>query len=287
MCSAESQRFKELLPTVEGLVVRTYTEVTRAMVEAAPNLKVVGRAGVGIDNIDLNACKTHGVRVVHTPQANTQSVVEFVLSRMLSMLRKVTFVDSETSQKEWDLLRTSAMNAKQFSEMTLGIIGFGRIGSQLGKLANAIGFNVVFHDIKKIQNTGSCMQCSLEEVLKQSDVISIHVDGQLKNEHMCDAEFFRHLQKGCLFINTSRGFIVNATALANHLRGDKSAFAIIDVHRPEPIRANYPLLTLPNIELYPHIACKTQTATINMGWVVKDVIAVLNNEKPQFEAALQ
>lgn len=287
VCPAESLRFKELLPTVEGLVIRTYTEVTRAMIESASNLKVVGRAGVGIDNIDLDACKEHGVRVVHTPEANTESVVEFVLSRMLMMLRKVTFVENEVSQNEWDLLRTSAMNEKQFSEMTLGIIGFGRIGSRLGKLASVLGFNVIFHDIKMIQDTGECKQCSLEEVLEQSNAISIHVDGRLENEHMCDADFFRPLQQGCLFINTSRGFVVDASVLANHLRHDASAIAIVDVHQPEPVHADYPLLNMPNVELYPHIACKTQTATINMGWVVKDVIAVLNNETPQFEAVLQ
>ena len=286
VCPSESLRFKELLPTVEALVIRTYTNVTKEMIKSAPNLRVIGRAGVGIDNIDLNACKQQGVQVVHTPEANTESVVEFVLSRMLMMLRKVTFVESQTSQNEWDLLRTSAMNEKQFSEMTLGIIGFGRIGSTLGTLASALGFKVIFHDLQTIQNTGACTQCSLEEVLEQSDAISVHVDGRAENEHMCDADLFRHLQQGCLFINTSRGFVVDSVSLANHLRHDASAFAIIDVHQPEPIHADYPLLTLPNVELYPHIACKTQTATINMGWVVKDVIAVLNNETPQFEAVL-
>ena len=286
VCPAESLRFEELLPTVEGLVIRTYTEVSRAMIESAPNLRVVGRAGVGIDNIDLSACKEHGVRVVHTPEANTESVVDFVLSRLLMMLRKVTFVEGETTQNEWNLLRTSAMNEKQFSEMTLGIIGFGRIGSRLGTLASALGFNVIFHDIQSIQNPGPCTQCSLEEVVSQSDAVSVHVDGRLENEHLCNADFFRQLQEGCLFINTSRGFVVDAYALANYLRHDSTAFAMLDVHRPEPVHADYPLLTLPNVELYPHIACKTQTATINMGWVVKDVIAVLNNETPQFEAVL-
>ncbi len=287
VCSAESLRFEELLPTVEGLVIRTYTEVTRAMIESAPNLRVVGRAGVGIDNIDLKACKEYGIRVVHTPEANTESVVEFVLSRMLMMLRKVTLVEGESSQKEWELLRVSAMNEKQFSEMTLGIVGFGRIGSRLGQLASTLGFNVIFHDIKTIQNTGSCKQCTLEELLQTSDAVTIHVDGRLENEHMCGADFFRGLKQGCLFINTSRGFVVDAHALANHLCHDATAFGIIDVHQPEPVHTEYPLLNLPNSELYPHIASKTQTATINMGWVVKDVIAVLDNETPKFEALLR
>ncbi len=287
VCPAGSLRFNELLPTVEGLVIRTYTEVTRELIESAPKLKVVGRAGVGIDNIDIEACRDHGVRVVHTPEANSASVVEFVLSRMLASLRKVTFVEGETTQSEWNLLRENSMNDKQFSEMTLGIIGFGRIGSRLGKLASALGFQVIFHDIRPIADSGDCVQCTQEEVLARSDAISIHVDGRLENKHLCNAQFFKALTPDCLFINTARGFVVDAHALANHLRHNESSNAILDVHETEPIHTEYPLLNLPNVELFPHIACKTQTATIHMGWVVKDVVAVLNNQPPQFEVMLQ
>ena len=152
ICAADTLRFEELLPTASGLVIRTYTTVDQAMIESALNLVVVGRAGAGIDNIDLAACKKHEIRVVHTPEANSESVVEFVLSRMLANVRKTTRVDRSVDQNEWNLLRDNAVNPRQFDEMTLGIIGFGRIGSKLGNLAAQLGFRVLFHDLLEIDD---------------------------------------------------------------------------------------------------------------------------------------
>ena len=139
ICPADSLRFKELLPKAQGLAIRTYTSVDCAMLEAAPNLKVVGRAGVGVDNIDLQSCNERGVTVVHTPEANSESVVEFVLTTMLSQLRALHYVTSAVSQKEWNALRDASVNQNEFSETTIGIIGFGRIGSRLGKMAKRTG----------------------------------------------------------------------------------------------------------------------------------------------------
>jgi len=286
VCQTNSLRFEELLPTASGLVIRTYTTVDQAMIESAVNLVVVGRAGGGIDNIDLVACKKHDIRIVHTPEANSESVVEFVLSRMLASVRKTTRVDRVVDQKEWNLLRDNAVNPRQFDEMTLGIIGFGRIGSKLGNVAATLGFQVLFHDLLQIDNTQNCTQVPLEQLLLESDIISVHVDGRKDNTHLCNTEFFQNLKSGAIFINTSRGFVVEASSLANHLRHDLEATAILDVHDPEPIQSTYPLLDLPNVELYPHIACKTKTATINMGWVVRDVLAVIKGETPVYEVDL-
>ncbi|HIB02088.1 MAG TPA: hypothetical protein EYO31_09600, partial [Phycisphaerales bacterium] len=178
MCPAASLRFKELLPQAQGLVIRTYTTVDREMVELAPNLKVVGRAGAGVDNIDLQACSEHGITVVHTPEANSESVVEFVLTTMLARLRSLQTLTISLSQEEWNALRDVSMTQKEFSETTLGIIGFGRIGSRLGKAATSMGFHVVFHDLLDISKTHGCKQVELGQLLTESDVISIHVDGR-------------------------------------------------------------------------------------------------------------
>ena len=286
VCPAESLRFRELLPEAEGLVIRTYTTVDQDMVEAAPKLQVVGRAGAGIDNIDLVSCKANNIRVVHTPDANSDAVVEFVLATMLPKLRPMEQVVGATDVAQWSKLRESAMCSSQFNEMTLGIVGFGRIGSRLGHIARSMGFRVLFHDIEDIEQTLGCESSNLDTLLGDSHVVSIHVDGRKENKHLCDSTFFSKMKSGVVFINTSRGFVVDSQALANHVSLDTKSLAVLDVHDPEPIGATYPLLGLPNVSLYPHVACKTQTAMVNMGWVVKDVEAVLRGITPKFESLL-
>ena len=282
ICPVGSLRFQELLPEAEGLAIRTYTQVDKNMLDNAPKLKVVGRAGVGVDNVDLRACKERGVVVVHTPEANTESVVEFVLTTMLAKLRNLHCVSGGLNQKEWDSFRDASMTKKEFSETTLGIIGFGRIGSRLGMMAGQLGFKVLFNDLLNIEETYGCSQVGTEQLLFESDIISIHVDGRHENKRLCNANMFRQMKVNVLFINTARGFVVDAYALTNFLKNSTAASAILDVHDPEPITSDYPLLHLPNATLYPHIACKTTTASINMGWVVKDIYSVLCDEQPAF-----
>ena len=283
ICPVDSLRFKELLPAVEGLAIRTYTLITKELLDQTPKLKVIGRAGVGVDNIDLLACEEKNVSVVHTPDANTNSVVEFVLTTMLSHLRNLKIVDKSLKQPEWNTLRDSCVTPKEFSETTIGIIGFGRIGSRLGKLSNSLGFNVVFHDLLKIEDTHDCEQVELAQLLSVSDVVSVHVDGRIENKHLCDTSVFEQTKSTMLFINASRGFIVDAYALADFLLHHPNASAVLDVHDPEPITNGYPLLHVPNTTLFPHLACKTKTAMLNMGWVVKDIVAVLRGEEPSFK----
>jgi len=286
VCPADSLRFKELLPIAAGLAIRTYTIVDKKMLELAPKLKVVGRAGVGVDNIDLDACKERGVIVVHTPEANSESVVEFVMTSMLSALRKMTAITTALSQAEWDAIRTSSVTQREFSETTLGIVGFGRVGSRLGKVARAMGFRVIYNDLLNIPNSDGCEQVSLESLLEESDVVSIHVDGRKENHHFCNLEMFQQLKQDVVFMNSSRGFVVDAFALTDFLTRNQCAYAILDVHEPEPITTEYPLLHLPNATLYPHIACKTKTATTNMGWVVKDIVEVLQGNTPAFSVPM-
>ena len=282
ICPADSLRFKELLPHAEGIVIRTYTTIDAEMLQQATKLTVVGRAGVGVDNIDLEACNEKGVTVVHTPDANSASVVEFVLSTVLATIRNIVPVTSGHTQEEWNSLRTSSMTEREFTETTIGIIGFGRIGSKLGSMATKMGFRVLFHDIRTIAEKHGCSQTTLGAVLSESDVVSIHVDGRIENKHLCNHAMFENMKHTVVFVNASRGFIVDTHALAEFLMHNTSAKAILDVHDPEPIPRQNPLLHLPNATLYPHVACKTNTATENMGWVVKDIYAVLQGEQPAY-----
>ena len=286
ICPSDSLRFKELLPVAQGLVIRTYTNVDLEMVRTAKNLKVVGRAGVGIDNIDIDACSSNNIRVVHTPDANSEAVAEFVLSTMLPRLRPVHKIETPLDIDEWKLHREVSVTKLQFNETTLGIIGFGRVGSRLGKAAKSLGFRVLYYDLKKIESDHGCLQVELKTLLEESNVISVHIDGRLENNQFICADLFSMMKTDLLFINTSRGFVVHPNDLTSFLVQNSNAFAILDVHDPEPFTSNYPLLGVENVSLYPHIAAKTDTALNNMGWVVKDVELILRGEEPIYEASV-
>jgi phosphoglycerate dehydrogenase-like enzyme len=282
-CPADSLRFKELLPDIAGVVVRTYTTVDKRMLEEAGKLRVVGRAGVGLDNIDLAACRNHGVRVVHTPEANAEAVVEFVLSAVLPRIRPLEQLHESIELPQWKLLRDNALTQREFSETTLGILGFGRIGSRLGATAAAMGFRVIYNDLRQIEAPAGCEQVDLDDLLEQSHVLSIHVDGRADNRHFLSSEHFSRLSEDMVLVNSARGFVLDAEPLSHFLRGHPDACAILDVHEEEPFGDGYPLLGLPNARLYPHIAARTERALLNMGWVVRDVAAILAGDAPAFE----
>jgi len=284
ICPHDSLRFKELLPRADGLVIRTYTTVDLSMIQMANNLKVVGRAGVGVDNIDVQSCNQNNIQVVYTPDANSEAVVEFVLSTMLATLRPIHKITTPLDIDEWKLHRDASVSPRQFNETTLGIIGYGRVGSRLGKVARGLGFRVLYFDIREIEEEFGCQFVDMKTLLRESNVVSIHVDGRPENNNLINTSVFAEMKIDSIFINTSRGSVVHPHDLATHLTKNTQAFAILDVHDPEPFTTNYPLFGIDNANLYPHIAAKTATAMKNMGWVVKDVEAVLRGEKPKHEA---
>ena len=271
---------------IEALIVRTYTRVDAKLLDALPQLKVVARAGVGLDNIDLDACKHRGIRVVHTPIANTQAVVEYVTSMMLQSLRSITPLNKPSQASHWHTLREQAITPRTCVGSRLGIIGYGKIGSSLAKVASALGMRVVFYDIeeKKLADRISAQPCALDELLTTSDVVSIHVDGRASNKHFIDHSKLAKLKPDAVLINSSRGFVVDQQAAIDFASSNPQSTLILDVHDPEPIPEDSRLFACPNIILTPHIAAGTASAKENMSWVVRDVIRVLNNQSPEFEA---
>ncbi|MBL0870529.1 MAG: hypothetical protein IBJ18_08140 [Phycisphaerales bacterium] len=286
ICPAENPKFPELLSKAQGLVIRTYTRITPALLKNAPKLKVVGRAGVGLDNVDLPACKAAGVRVVSTPDANTRAVIEYVLALLLDATRPRLFLSQVIEPERWKEVRSELRASRQLCEMTLGILGFGRIGSSLAAVAEKLHMRVIYHDLLEIpakQRSGAT-PVSRDELLSTCDVLSIHVDGRPENRKLLTARDFALLKDNPIIINTSRGFVIDNHALADFMIAHPGALAMLDVHEPEPFDATYPLLDIPNVHLSPHIASSTDLAQKNMSWVVKDVWRVLEGQEPNFPA---
>lgn len=278
------------LQRADGLVVRTYTRVDRSLLEQAPCLKVVGRAGVGLENIDLDACRQRGIAVVYTPHANTQAVVEYVLAVMLDHVRPRPSLEGFVPASVFHDLRRQQVGV-QLDGLTLGILGFGRIGRRLGKIATVLGMNVLVNDLLPEAQLRQDVDDRYDFVDKPtlyrtSDVLSIHVDGRAQNRHLIDRHALDQLQPSCLLINTSRGMVVDSHALAAWARAvrDRGGGGVVDVHDPEPPPPHYPLFGLSNVRLLPHLASRTDRAMQNMSWVVRDVVAVLNNQPPRHTA---
>lgn len=269
--------FEAALAIADGLVVRTYTRVDGALLARMPRLRVVGRAGVGLDNIDLDACAARGVAVVSTPDANTDAVVEFVVASMLDATRPRGYLDRALDPVAWNELRADLVAPRQLAGATLGVWGMGRIGSRVARAAGALGMRVGYFDLGEIEPAAryGAEPVPLEALLAGSDFLTVHVDGRASNRGLVGAEAFGRMRDEVVFINTSRGFVVDAQACADFMRARPEAQALLDVHDPEPIPVEYPLLMMPNVYLTPHIASATQRAKDAMSWVVRDVWAVL------------
>lgn len=262
-----------------GLVVRTYTKVDERLLDRLPALKVIGRAGVGLDNIDLDAAERRGIKVCHTPDANTQAVVEYVLCLLCDCLRPRIFLDQPVSSEAWSDIRSDVVGLWQMDELALGILGLGRIGKRVAQVAAAIGFEVMYTDLLDIpvDERHGARPVSAAELFAEADVVTVHIDGRASNRHFIGESLLAHLRPDAVLINTSRGMVIDHQALAHFLRGNPGAQALLDVHDPEPFTIDNPVLALPNAHLAPHLASRTETAMENMSWVVRDVVAALSD----------
>lgn len=285
--STDPARIETLLARADGLVVRTYTKVERGFLSRAPRLRVVGRAGVGLDNIDIAACRGRGVEVVHTPDANTRAVVELVTAFMLDALRPRVYVDRPLPLEEWKRLRHGLIAPRQLAGMTLGILGFGRVGSAMARVGAALDMRVIYNDVRDIpaESRFGAQPVRAEEVFASADIVTVHIDDRPSNARFVGTGLIGRMRADALFINASRGFVIDTAALAAFLRANPDAAAMLDVHDPEPFGPEYPLLGLSNARLTPHIGAATAAAHRNMSWVVRDVWRVLSGEKPKWPAA--
>jgi D-3-phosphoglycerate dehydrogenase len=250
-------------------------------------LKVVGRGGVGLENIDVPACRARGVEVVYTPDGNTLAVGDFIIGYALQLLRPWGFFkDRAYEPAEFKRVRNTLRGA-QLDELTFGILGMGRVGRRVGHIAvNGFGARVIYNDLLDVRSHLTFPATAVDKptLFREADVVTLHVDMRPGNEHLVGAPELALMKPTAILINASRGEVLDAVALAAAIRGKKIAGAAIDVFDPEPPPADYLLLGLDNVLLTPHMAARTHTAVENMSWVVRDVVDVLNGKPARYPA---
>ena len=280
----DDPRFAEYLAEAEGMVVRTYTRVDEAMLAKAPKLRVVGRGGVGLENIDVAACRRRGVEVVYTPDANTLAVGDWVFGYMLQLLRPwAPFREKAYEPREFKRIRNT-VRGRQLNELTLGVLGMGRVGRRVGAIgANGFGMRVIYNDLLDVREHVTFPATSVDKptLYREADVLSVHVTMLPGNENLVGREQLAMMKPDAIVINTSRGEALDAAALAEALKAGKLAGAALDVYHPEPPPPDFPLLGFDNVILTPHLAARTYTALENMSWVTRDVVAVLEGRPPK------
>ncbi len=284
--SPTDPQFDQHLAEAAGMIVRTYTKVNAAMLDRAPKLKVVGRGGVGLENIDVPECRRRNIQVVYTPDANTLAVGDFVFGYLLQLLRPWNFFREKVYEaKEFKRIRDT-VRGRQLNELTIGILGMGRVGRRVGHIAAGFGMRIIYNDLIDVQSQLDFPASSVDKptLYRESDILSLHVDMRTGNENLVGAAELAQLKPTSILINTSRGEVLDAAALAQAIRANRLAGAALDVFWPEPPHPDFPLLNLPNVLLTPHLAARTHTALENMSWVVRDVMEVLNGRPPKYPA---
>ena len=261
----------ELVERVRGtsiLGVRSKTRITAAVLNAAPELVSVGAFCIGVDKIDRVASSDRGIAVFNDPHSNSRSVAELVMGEIILLMRRTFEMSSQLHRGVWN---KSAAGSHEVRGLTLGIVGYGKIGSQVSDLAEAMGMRVVFHDVAHVLARGNARAVSFRELLETSDVITLHVDGKPQNQHLFGEDEFKAMKEGACLINLSRGFVVDHDALARHLKSGKLGGAAVDVFPQEPEtggRFSSVLQGLPNVILTPHIGGSTEEAQQNIGQFV-------------------
>lgn len=255
---------KTLLPKVNGLVIRSATKVNKELIDAAPNLKYVVRAGEGTDNIDKVYAKEKGIKVSNTPGANNNSAAEHAVALMLTVLRKTAQADASMKKGEWN---KDAFTGNELTNKTVGIMGFGRIGQIVAKRISGFEPKVLFFDplVHQSQVNWATKVNTLEELFSQSDIVTIHTPLIDATKGVVNGNLLSKMKSDAILINCARGKIVNENDLYETLKAKKIKGAGFDVFATEPLEADSKLKTLDNIVLTPHLGGSTEEAQFRVG----------------------
>jgi D-3-phosphoglycerate dehydrogenase len=261
----------ELIKKVRGVAIlgaRSKTHISAAVLDASPELVAVGAFCIGVDKIDRAASSERGIGVFNDPHSNSRSVAELAMGEIILLMRRTFEASTRLHGGEWN---KSSAGSHEVRGQTLGIVGYGKIGSQVSDLAEALGMRVVFHDVAHVLARGNARAVSFRELLESSDVITLHVDGKPQNQNLFGEEELQAMKEGACLINLSRGFVVDHEALARHLKSGKLGGAAVDVFPSEPETGgafSSPLRGLANVILTPHVGGSTEEAQQNIGQFV-------------------
>ncbi len=276
------EKLLRVIQEYDGLVVRSRTKVTAEVLERAERLKVISRAGVGVDNIDIPAATKKGVMVVNAPAGSTQSVAELTVALMLALARRIPAADGSLKGGRWE---KSRLQGVELCGKTLGLVGCGRIGSKVADICLGLGMSVLAFDPYLREDTAAekgIRLTSLDEVLEESDFVSIHAALTDETRHMIGKAAFQKMKRTAYLVNCARGPIVDEQSLVEALKEGQIAGAGLDVFEREPPLGS-PLLELENVVLTPHIGASTQEGQRRTGLLaVEQLLKGLGGEEPEF-----
>ena len=270
------EQIKEKIGTFDIVIVRSRTKLTKDMIEKADKCKIIGRVGVGLDNIDVDAAKAKGIRVINAVEGAMNAVAELVLGLMLSLAREIPRADREIRNGKW--LKKELMGT-ELSGKYLGIVGLGNIGKKLAKHARALNMNIIGYDVIPIADEFvrevGLIKTDLDTLLSSADFISFHVPFTKDTHHLVNSQRLGKMKKTAYLINTSRGEIIDEEALYAALNDGKIAGAALDVFEKEPATGNK-LATLPNVICTPHMGAQTKEAqTLAANVIAEKIIMIL------------
>ena len=264
----KTEELKNIISNYDGLIVRSATKVTGDIIDAATNLKIIGRAGAGVDNIDVETAKSKNIIVMNTPGGNTNATAEHTIGLIFALIRKIPIANHTTHKGLWEKKK---MKGNELKGKKIGIVGFGNVGKRVAEISNALGMKVsiyssYFNSIKdEFKNYD---YSDLANILSNSDIISFHCKPNKNGSSIITKDEFKMMKKNCILVNTARGGLINETDLIQALKNNIIKGAALDVFKKEPLEESE-LFNLENIILTPHIAASTDEAQI----IVAEMVA--------------
>jgi lactate dehydrogenase-like 2-hydroxyacid dehydrogenase len=273
------------LALADGLLALPADYLDRSLLEAAPYLRVISNFSVDCDNIDIAAATRCGILVTHTPDVLTESVADFTIALMLAAARRVIESDQFVRAGRWRSWGPETLLGRDLYGATLGIIGFGRVGQAVARRASGFSMRVLYHSPHRTlaeERAGAPSYVSLDQLLAESDIISLHCPLNDETFHLIDRDALDTMKSDAILVNTARGPVIDTRALVEVLR-QRPIIAALDVTDPEPLPADHPLLALPNAIVTPHVASASVAARTRMALMVtEDLLAVLRGDRPRY-----
>jgi D-3-phosphoglycerate dehydrogenase len=288
--TASTSELTEMLPQMDALLLCAGYSIGAQEMTKAPRLCVIGRHGVGLDNVDVQAATEHGIPLVYTPYGPTESTAEHAFALLLAVARRLPVLDRETRAGNFGIRNQLASRGQELKGKVLGIVGFGRIGQRLAEMCRqAFDMKVLVYDpyldAETVQGLNATLVPDLCDLARRVDILSIHIPATPETHHLIDGKVIQAMRERAILINAARGTVLDQAALVQALQEERIYGAGIDVYDPEPPSDDNPLFTLDRVVLSPHVASNTEEGRLLMGTtVVQDIIAVLEGNRPQYLA---